>query len=219
MVARPQQSKGGQRESLGKVRAGNRGADTTWKEQRFNWAGEAFAECRCGRSCPRPTLCSRGGGEPGRKPGDCGRGAVLGRSLALLPKAPGDGPSPRGSACRRQHRSACSGRRCGGRPAARGRERRREQWPRSAADLRKEEGREGRRRHAARVCGGRGRARRAGWGARAAASAGARGAGPGGRGGSAGEAGGGGGRRRGAGSPRGGSRQRRRRRPSGVSSL
>ncbi|XDB57093.1 hypothetical protein AB1E18_010547 [Capra hircus] len=121
------------------------------------------------------------------------------RALARppFPRTRGTGPSPAGPACRRQHRSARGGRHCGALPAARGRERSREQWPRSAAGRREEEGREGRcraRGAGPRGSGARARACRAGWGAGAAASAGARGAGPGGRGGSARKAGGGGGR-------------------------
>ena len=89
MVARPQQSKGGQRESLGKVRAGSRGADTAGKEQRVHWAGEAVAELQVWTRLPQAhPLQPRGRGTGPRGPGDCGRGAInnihISTSIALI---------------------------------------------------------------------------------------------------------------------------------------
>lgn len=186
MVARPQQSRGGQPESLGKVRVGHRGAGRRLERGESQLGGGASRQGQVWKGLPRPALCSRGGGEPGPGPGDCGRGALPVHSLALLPGAPGPavapGPSrpapapqsPRppllrgagrppgggsGAANNGRARPRAGGRRSRGTPAVRA---------------------------ARRGAAGAGGARAGGPGAGAAAPAGARGAGPGGRGGSAG---------------------------------
>lgn len=199
MVARPQQSKGGQRESLGKVRAGSRGADTAGKEQRVHWAGEAVAELQVWTRLPQAhPLQPRGRGTGPRGPGDCGRGAITGCSLAPVFQGPGGrglrpGARPAGASTAAPGTAATAAH-C--RPPGGGSGASNNGRARPRAGERRKGGRVGAGR-AAQVRGGSGaraRACREGWGAGAAASAGARGAGPGGRGGSARKAGGGGGR-------------------------
>lgn len=181
--------------------------------------GRQWPSCRCGRGCPRPTLCSRGGGEPSRGGPETADGARSpGARSPPFPKDPGDGALARGPglpapAPQRPRRPPL--RRIAGRQGA-GAE------PGTMAALCRGPARGGR--EGGSVPGARRRS--AGFG-------GARARVPGGLGRGSGCVGGGarrgpgrarrerpkGGRRRGAGNPRGGSRRRRRRRPSGVSSL
>ena len=77
--------------------------------------------------------------EPSGEQGDCGLGALPNHSLPLVPKASGNGPRPEAQPAGASTAAPAAAATAGGRTAARGRELRREQWPRSAAGRMEEE--------------------------------------------------------------------------------
>lgn len=90
-----------------------------------------------------PPFAAEGAGSQARAPsggqGDCGLGALPSHSLALVPKASENGPSPEAQPAGASTAAPAAAATAGGRTAARGRELRREQWPRSAAGRLEEE--------------------------------------------------------------------------------